>query len=139
MSSLSRPNLVEGVMSKRLVHLLLLASGLYTAGAVIVLFSGGVATPRPLLPAQAPQTGVAHVEQAARLPVVAERAAPVIPTLATITVHPVQAHDGIARVREFALGAASAATSGPLVALPGSSFDMPYYSFGKSLRRVSKE
>lgn len=128
-------------MSNRLVHLLLLAAGLYSAGAITVLFSGGVTAPAAVR-APTPRATTPSAQAAVLLPVVTVRPDAPVPTLATVTVRAPAPYVANAETKTGAYSLGSAIATGatsPLAALPGSSFDMPYYSFGKSLRRASKE
>lgn len=129
-------------MSNRLAHLLLLSTGLCTTGVIIALSSPGIATRAQLvMPVSAPATIVARSPTMVLLPTIVVHPDELVPTLATITVHASLAHDPVDKtdVSASAYDVASHTAVSALVSLPGSSFDMPYYSFGKSLRRVSKE
>jgi len=118
-------------MTSRFLTLFLLAIALGASGTSIVLLSPGVghvsaASVSPVAPtpaAPAPR----------RLATVVVRQAPVIPTLATVIVRP-------ARPMPVPVSAL-AAPAGSLVAtaLPGGAFGMPYYSFGKPMRHLSKD
>ena len=129
-------------MSNRLVHLLLLSAGLCTTGVVIVLSSSGVATPAQVtVHVAAPTATVARTQNIVLLPTIVVHPDPLVPTLGTITVH---ASSGPAAIDKANVSASdydvvSHTAVSSLVSLPGSSFDMPYYSFGKSVRRVNKE
>ncbi len=133
-------------MSNRLAHLLLLSTGLCTVGMVIAMSSPGIATRAQVVtPVSPPATIVARIPTMVLLPTIVVHPDRPVPTLATVTVHASFAHDGIDKpdtsandnASEFDVASHTAVSA--LVSLPGSSFDMPYYSFGKSLRRVSKE
>lgn len=138
-------DLAEIVMPNRLVRTLLLAIALVATEAAVFAFSLGVPVTRSHTAAQV--TAVSPRSQdhttAALLPVVIVRPQPIIPTLPTITVRMSRAEavaNDAPRADDYSLGAvahgSSAATIG---ALPGAAFDMPYYSFGKSLRHANKE
>lgn len=123
-------------MSNRLIPFLLLAATLYALGASV--------------------SGLSHVQPAAASGVIP--AAEPIPILPTITVRPdndeaallptVVVRPGAAEIAAArALDEQAAGTRAVVVAvhtlsggvLPRSILDMPYYSFGKSVYRVSKE
>ncbi|MFI4970375.1 MAG: hypothetical protein ACHP7D_09220 [Lysobacterales bacterium] len=132
-------------MPNRLIQLLLLAVALAGTGTIVATLSHGVATGR-----QAVSAGTAVIPSAtpsiastAVLPVVTVRAEAPIPTLGTITVRPGRNEPGMAdalRSEDYAVDKIeppSRISSGG--SLQSAAFDMPYYSFGKTLRHVSKE
>ena len=113
-------------MPKRLISLLALAVALCASGAAVVLLTPAAQAPAAAsaVPASAP----------VELPTVVVRPEPEIPTLAQVTVRPDDAiFDAGAPVRVRAAARVRASTVGT------GGFDMPYYSFGKSLRHSSKE
>jgi hypothetical protein len=125
-------------MSTRLIPVLLMTATLYAFGASVVAFS---TPPARVLQSQAEPVPVA--EAMTVLPTIVVR--PELPTtrMPTISVHPTSAEIAAARALDseaLRLGAvvvAMHAAGGGM--LPRSSFDMPYYSFGKTAYRVSKE
>lgn len=122
-------------MPKRLIPLLSLAAALYATGAAIIFLSAGSAYPARVPP-------VATVIPIPTLPTVVVRPDAPIPTLALVTVRP---DDDVTDVNMTNADAGSRAraalrTRGSAVALlPVGGLDMPYYSFGKSLRHSTKE
>ncbi|MEO5561545.1 MAG: hypothetical protein ABIO49_16370 [Dokdonella sp.] len=132
-------------MPNRLIHLLLLAASLYASGAAIVALSNG-----------APGSG--HTEAMAikptpaavdaidatttLLPVVVVHPEPEVPTLATVTVRPSRTDlaEAVADAGKTPVGPiVQSARVGTVLSFAGAGFDMPYYSFGRTLRHVSKE
>ena len=138
-------DVAEIVIPNRLVRTLLLAVALVATAAAVFAFSLGVPVTRSHATAQAAAVAPRPHDPttAALLPVVIVRPQPPIPTLPTVTVRMSRAEaiaNDAPRAGDYSLGAVahggSAATIG---ALPGAAFDMPYYSFGKSLRHANKE
>ena len=137
--------LAETVMRNRLARTLGLAVALVTTGAAVFAFSHGVSVTRPHATAQvAPAAPRPHDSTTATLlPVVVVRTQLPIPTLPTVTVRLSRA-EAIAydapRAGDYSLGAvARGGSAAALGATPSGGFDMPYYSFGKSLRHANKE
>lgn len=143
MSILTAHHLVEGAMSKRLIHLLFLATALSVSGVGIVMSSSGVAPAQPVTVAAAAARAHPGAETITLLPTIVVRPEPVVPTLATITIRPEWASnpgfDTVAAGDDSPGQASGQSGTSAVTAMPGGGFDMPYYSFGKSLRRVSKE
>ena len=130
-------------MQKRLVQLLVLATALFGTGAAIVLIANGI-SPRPGRVDMAALPVRAH---ATLLPTVVVRPPAVIPTLPTVTVR-ADAHARTALALEGAADETAlkridndleALAAGGATGSTGSAYDMPYYSFGKPLRRLTKE
>ena len=134
-------------MPNRLIHLLLLAASLYASGAAIVALSNGTAVSRHVETTTAKMPGVSPVAEpldatATVLPVVVVHPEPEMLTLATVTVRPSRADltatvadsDEISMVTLLPAGRRSTVLS-----FASAGFDMPYYSFGRTLRHVSKE
>jgi hypothetical protein len=120
-------------MPARLIQLLAFAAALYGTGAMIVMlshFDGNGA-------ARVATTAAATVESIPTLPTVIVRPEPEIPVLAAITVVPDRNELAAAGVRSHSLGVLAAHASAALA--PSGGFDMPYYSFGRTLNRVNKE
>ena len=118
-------------MQKRLFQLLALAASLMVTGVATVLFAPRVADstpPRPVIQ-QAPVTVLPAIEVRARAPV---------PMLPVVTIRPDRTPP-----TPLAAHAENAAHAPPVLlatgATTGAAFDMPYYSFGQSQRRASKE
>jgi len=135
---------LEVVVPTRLIRLFLLAASLSFTGAVIVGLSapGGSPTPAVASALADRDDGVASLS-ITLLPIVRVFPDVEIPTLATVTVRPSRAD--MADVAATATTLASTDQVPLLVRRPRSAlmssggFDMPYYSFGKTLRHVSKE
>ncbi|MEO7326632.1 MAG: hypothetical protein ABIW82_17560 [Dokdonella sp.] len=134
-------------MPNRLIPLLLLAASLYTGGAAIVALSNGAISPRHgelaavAKPAVSPAADAIDAP-ATLLPVVVVRPEPDMPTLATVTVRASRADmaDAIADASELPVGTVlPAARRKAVLSFASAGFDMPYYSFGRTLRHMSKE
>jgi hypothetical protein len=126
----------------RLIHLMLLAAVLSTGAAAIVALSNGALLPQNLATRGAVPADV--VMTTTLLPAVIVRPEAEVPTLATVTVRPSRADwaGATAEPSEVPLGnlvAVARRTSGVSVGVGGAGFDMPYYSFGRTLRHASKE
>jgi hypothetical protein len=130
-------------MPNRLFQLLLLAAALTGTGSLLVLLAHAHAL-QPTVATQ-PASAAGRTVPAGVgvptgvLPVVAVRASLPIPTLGTVTVHARRAGTASGNARR-----SSDRSAGTIIASGGGSlqsavFDMPYYSFGKTLRHVSKE
>ncbi len=132
-------------MPTRLIRLFLLAASLSFTGAAVVALSGsglvGVPTAANVatLHTNAPMEGLSTT----LMPPVLVHPEVEVPTLATVTVRLTRAD--VANVPASTTKAA-ATVSMPLLArrstaglMSSDGFDMPYYSFGKTLRHVSKE
>ena len=125
-------------MSTRLIPVLLLTATVYAFGASVVAFSS---PPARYLPRHAQLTPVSQAMTV--LPTVVVRPELETTLMPTVTVRPSAAEIAAAAaldseaLRVGAVVVALHAAGGG--ALPRSSFDMPYYSFGKSAYRVSKE
>ncbi|GAA0705271.1 hypothetical protein [Dokdonella soli] len=135
-------HLVEIMMPTRLTRLLLLAVAIAGTGATIVALSPGSSAARQQVNAAAVAPAPSATATTLLPTVVVHPEAP-MPTLATITVRPDRTDAEFteaARANDHLLGEAvrnaGASVGGVLSSTP---FDMPYYSFGKPLRRVSKE
>jgi len=134
-------DLLATALPRRRSYQLLLAVALVGAGAAITSLSHGVADAgaRPLAAtASTPASGGVESEIVV-LPTVVVRPDPEIPTLATVTV---RASDGGASKRpplRARLLPVHAVTSFASAGSAGSGFGMPYYSFGKPLRRGTEE
>jgi len=123
-------------MSTRLLQFALLAIAVSATGSTLVALSHG-------LPAR--HGGAAADLPVTLLPAVVVHPEPSIPTLGTITVLPdradlagLAAQDGASG--DYSLGEAIRDAGASAVdSLPGGTFDMPYYSFGRTLRRAAKE
>jgi hypothetical protein len=127
-----------------LIHLLLLAASLYGTGAAVVAFSNGTFGHHPAVAAVPAATALITTEAAPAilLPVVVVHAQAEVPTLATITVRPSRAERGALMsvgAGKPSPGAAISLGHAASTSLSSAAFDMPYYSFGKTLRHVSKE
>lgn len=122
-------------MPARLIQLLVLAVALIGTGAFVVAVSG-------IHPAAAPQTSASATAEAVPvLPVVVVRPQREIPTLTAITVSPTRAERVAAgiEVADASTPETAAIATQAAVLLPSGGFDMPYYSFGKTLHRMNKE
>jgi len=126
-------------MPNRLIPLLALAAALYGTGAIIVSLSPLTAADQSAVAATPP----AAPEALPVLPTVVVRPDPEIPVLAMVTVRPERAHAINAEMSNWVpTGApvgALAIRAASTTVLPSGGFDMPYYSFGRTLRRVNKE
>ena len=123
-------------MPTRLIQLLLLAAALYASGAAVVALSTGNAN-HARTSAQAVTAPAFPLESASTLlPTVVVRPDPEVPTLATVTVRPDRA--GLSG-ENFVAVPVPATRKAAVVSFAGGGFDMPYYSFGRTLRHVSKE
>ena len=132
-------------MPNRLIQLLLLAVSLAGTGTIVATLSHGVAAGRQAVAASTaviPSATPSAVSTAV-LPVVTVRAEPPIPTLGTVTVRPNRDELGMADALHSDDYAVDKVEPAPRISSSGSlqsaAFDMPYYSFGKTLRHVSKE
>lgn len=125
-------------MSNRLIPVLLLTATVYAFGASVVAFSTPAAYALPHT------TPIVDASQAMTvLPTIVVRPELDVTLMPTVTVRPTAADIAAANALDseatrvgavvVALHAAGGGT------LPRSSFDMPYYSFGKTAYRVSKE
>ena len=125
-------------MSTRLIPALLMTATLYAFGASVVAFSS---PPARMLPGHALPVPVAQAMTL--LPTIVVRPELHTTLMPTVNVRPSAADIAAARALDseaLRLGAvvvAMHAAGGGM--LPRSSFDMPYYSFGKTAYRVSKE
>jgi hypothetical protein len=121
-------------MTDRLFQSLLLATALSGTVALVLALSSVNVSPDTRSVAEP----AAATQQPWLLPTVVVRPDPEpIPTLATVTVRAtLPTTDERA---EDDLFLASAADTPVLYPLPSAAFDMPYYSFGRTLRRVNKE
>ncbi|MGH8172231.1 MAG: hypothetical protein ACREPX_03735 [Rhodanobacteraceae bacterium] len=124
-------------MTNRLIPVLLLTATVYAFGASVVAFS----YPAHMnLPHAAP---VAVAQAMTVLPTIVVRPELETTLMPTVTVRPTAADIAAAAaldseaLRVGAVVVALHAAGGGM--LPRSSFDMPYYSFGKTTYRVSKE
>ncbi len=127
-------------MPNRLFPFLLLATTIAATGALVVALSPS----RPLA-GQAAATAAlsgtadaapAHAAAPILLPTIVVRPEAPIPTLATVTV---RADKPRSTTRVTDDPSAELAGSPGLSLLPSAAFDMPYYSFGRSMRRANKE
>ncbi|NCT68053.1 MAG: hypothetical protein GXC76_10485 [Rhodanobacteraceae bacterium] len=127
-------------MTNRTNKLLLLAVAIYATGAIVVSLSNATIGRAPLATSEpTPAPAATPDANAVLLPTVVVRPEPAMPTLAAVTVTASRA--------DFLPGADAAPADttglGPVgdvyAAVPaaGTTLDMPYYSFGKSLRRAS--
>jgi hypothetical protein len=133
---------LEIVVPNRLIHLMLLAAALSTGGAAIVALSNGALRPQSVAIHSAAPANV--VMTTTLLPTVVVRPEAEVPTLATVTVRPSRADwaSATAEQDEAPLGnlvAVARRTRAVSVGIGGAGFDMPYYSFGRTLRHASKE
>jgi len=122
-------------MPNRLIPLLALAVALYGTGAIIVSLS-------PLTDTSisaAVATPAAAPEALPVLPTVIVHPEPEIPVLAMVTVRPERGSTISAAASNPAPVAAFAVHATSAVVLPSGGFDMPYYSFGRTLHRANKE
>jgi len=125
-------------MSTRLIPALLMTATLYAFGASVVAFSS---PPARMLPGHARPVPVPQAMTV--LPTIVVRPELHTTLMPTVNVRPSAADIAAARALDseaLRLGAvvvAMHAAGGGM--LPRSSFDMPYYSFGKTAYRVSKE
>jgi hypothetical protein len=136
-------------MPNRLIHLMLLAVALYAGGAAIVAFSDGtfgrphIAANARSAPPVASATPDAPIEATTTLlPTIVVRPEPALPTLATVTVRPSRSDrvESLMEVADVPSGSViPVARSSAVASFAGAGFDMPYYSFGRTLRHVSKE
>ena len=126
-------------MTDRLFQSLLLATALSgTAALVLALSSARVGTDAATV-ADPVADATVVTQQPALLPTVVVRPDPApIPMLATVTVRAaLPAVHGHTPEEDAFLGSVVATpVSYPM---PSAAFDMPYYSFGRTLRRVNKE
>jgi hypothetical protein len=128
----------------RLIRLSLLAASLSVAGAAVVALSDFGLNPSPIVTTAVAdrQSGPAELT-VTLLPTVMVHPEPDMPTLETVTVRPSRTE--LADVAGRPVVAISAASMPVLIRRPtahlmsSAGFDMPYYSFGKTLRHVSKE
>jgi hypothetical protein len=137
---------MEVVVPDRLIHLLLLAASLYASGAAIVALSNGaLRSPGEATAVNKPTASPAvnTIDATAiLLPVVVVHPEPEVPTLATVTVRASRAErvQAIADAGEIpASPLLPAARRTAVLSFAGGGFDMPYYSFGRTLRHASKE
>lgn len=122
-------------MPNRLIPLLALAAALYGTGAIIVSLSS-LASNRDTVAAVAP---AAEPEALPVLPTVVVRPEPEIPVLAMVTVRPDRSNAASDDAPAAAPLGALAVRASSSALLPSGGFDMPYYSFGRTLHRVNKE
>jgi hypothetical protein len=128
----------------RLIRLFLLAASLSFTGAAVVAFFGTGMNPLTTTAIAVADRPVAPIELTTTLlPTVRVHPEAEMPTLATVTVRPNRTD--LADVSATSTTVAST-VSAPLLArrpkavlMSSGGFDMPYYSFGKTLRHVSKE
>ncbi|MEO5626779.1 MAG: hypothetical protein ABIQ70_12290 [Dokdonella sp.] len=134
-------------MPNRLIHLLLLAASLSASGAAIVALSNGALSSRqfetkaakPLIASPVADTLDASMTL---LPVVVVHPEPEVPTLATVTVRPSRTEltETAADSDGISLGpVVPAVRRTAVLSFASAGFDMPYYSFGRTLRHVTKE
>jgi hypothetical protein len=117
-------------MSNRLIHFALLAIAVSTTGSTLAALSHGLPVPSSPAATELPVT---------LMPTIVVHPEPVIPTLGTITVVPDRA-DRTSSGDDYSLSEAIRGAGASAVgSLPGGAFAMPYYSFGRSLRRAAKE
>lgn len=134
-------------MPNRLIPLLLLAASLYASGAAIVALSNGTAVSRHVETTTANMPAVSPVAEpldttATLLPVVVVHPEPEMLTLATVTVRPSRADltATVADTDEISMATLlPAGRRSNVLSFASAGFDMPYYSFGRTLRHVSKE
>lgn len=129
----------ETVMWNRVARSFALAVALVATGAAVFTFSHEVSVTRPSAAAlRTPNSATPTL-----LPVVVVRSQLRIPTLPTITVRlsraEVIANDAPVTGDYSLVAAAHGGSAAALGATPSGGFDMPYYSFGKSLRHANKE
>jgi len=125
----------EAAMPNRLIPLLALAAALYGTGAIIVSLSS-LTGHRDAAVTAAPAAGQ---EALPVLPAVIVRPEPEIPVLAMVTVRPDRSSAASDEAPAAAPLGALAVHASSSALLPSGGFDMPYYSFGRTLHRVSKE
>lgn len=123
-------------MPNRLIPLLALAAALYVTGAVIVSLSA--LTGASALPTAAALTPAAQ-DTPTLLPAVIVRPELEIPVLAMVTVRPDRSVSSSSVAPKAVPMGVLAARASSAAVLPSGGFDMPYYSFGRTLRRVNKE
>jgi hypothetical protein len=129
----------SSTMSIRLSQFLLLACSFAGTGAVVTALSSARAITDAPVAASAMPAESAIEAVPTLLPTVVVRPDAPIPTLATITVRPdrsIATGSADEKAPEFALREAGGSVMGTLSNV---SFDMPYYSFGRRARQVSKE
>jgi len=122
-------------MPNRLIPLLALAAALYGTGAIIVSLSSLTGS-RDGVAAAAPAD---EPEALPVLPAVVVRPEPEIPVLAMVTVRPDRNSTANEATPAAAPLGALAVRASSTALLPSGGFDMPYYSFGRTLHRVNKE
>lgn len=126
-------------MSNRLFQVLLLATAVAGTGVTVAALSHGSVSVTHRLGA-APNAAPSIHEAATLLPTIVVRPEAEIPTLGLITVRPDKNERRVADADESPLridaGAIGAYAAG---SLSSTAFDMPYYSFGKTMRRANKE
>jgi len=129
-------------MSNRLLQFLLLATAVAGTGITVAALShGSIGVAHRRVAASTPMPS--NRETATLLPTVVVRPDAEIPTLGLVTVRPDRtertraihagAEDSALRIDAGAIGSYAAGS------LSSTAFDMPYYSFGKTLRRANKE
>jgi hypothetical protein len=121
-------------MPSRLIPLLALAVALYATGAIIVSLSPLADASRSAAVAPAAAPAALPV-----LPTVVVHPEPEVPVLALVTVRPERAGAIGAEASKPVPVAALAVRAASVAVLPSGGFDMPYYSFGRTARRVNKE
>ena len=122
-------------MPTRLIPLLALATALYGTGAIIVSLSpltGANSSAAVAAPAAAP-------EALPVLPIVIVHPEPEIPVLAMVTVRPERVGATTTQSSNAIPVGALAVRAASTAVLPSGGFDMPYYSFGRTLRHANKE
>ncbi|MEO7430461.1 MAG: hypothetical protein ABIR62_00140 [Dokdonella sp.] len=132
-------------MPTRLIRLVFLAATLSFTGAAVVAFSGSglIDVPAGAAVAAGRDTLLSDPLHTTLMPSVRVHPEVEIPTLATVTVRPMYSEvSAVSASSPNALTSVSVPmlarrSTGGLMASAG--FDMPYYSFGKTLRHVSKE
>ncbi|MEO5558194.1 MAG: hypothetical protein ABIO49_00780 [Dokdonella sp.] len=134
-------------MPNRLIHLLLLAASLYASGAAVVALSNGtpvsrhVETTTAKMPAVPPAAATLDATTTL-LPIVVVHPEPEVLTLATVTVRPSRTDltETVADSDEIPMATILPGVRRSTVpSFASAGFDMPYYSFGRTLRHVSKE
>lgn len=134
-------------MPNRLIHLLLLAASLYASGAAIVALSNGTPVSRHVETTTAKMPAVSSAAEpldatTTLLPVIVVHPEPEMLTLATVTVRPSRTDltETVAESDEISMAAIlPAVPRATALSFASAGFDMPYYSFGRTLRHVSKE
>ena len=117
-------------MSNRLIQFALLAIAVSTTGSTLAALSHGLPVPSSPAATELPVT---------LMPTIVVHPEAVIPTLGTITVVPDRA-DRTSGNDDYSLTEAIRGAGASAVgSLPGGAFAMPYYSFGRTLRRAAKE